>query len=175
MSRVSFPIRQSLLCRRTAAQAYLTNGMLAVATWPIDLAMTRRPTVPITRPRTTAPPRVTDPQDPRIPLPMQRDRGSPGPSQGLPHRAAVPTGARSKESTVNDPIDYDRLCPAPLRRTWPHRNRQLPALDVVNDQSTRYLKLESVRVCAPGQSEPLLELPEHRRREEHGASRPPAQ
>ena len=33
------------------------------------------------------------------------------------------------------------------------------ALDAVNDHSTRFLKLESVRVCASGQSEPLFELP----------------
>lgn len=33
------------------------------------------------------------------------------------------------------------------------------ALDVMNDHSTRFLKLDSVRVCGPGCPEPLLELP----------------
>ncbi len=33
------------------------------------------------------------------------------------------------------------------------------ALDAMNDHSTRFLKLESVRVCAAGCAEPLFELP----------------
>lgn len=33
------------------------------------------------------------------------------------------------------------------------------ALDVLNDHSTRFLKLDSVRVCAAGRPDPLFELP----------------